>query len=316
MRIDFNVLWVDDQPDNIAEDIENLGRLIRKEGFKLRQLNVVSVAEAKAQISDEVFKDHIDLILMDYHLEGGPNGDQGLVELRKEVPFKDIIFYSAAADQLLDLVKAANVEGIFCSSRRDLSIRAFELFRTLIKKVVDIEHTRGIVMGATSDIDHYVNDCLCLLLDDAEKYNVLARKIVEGRLDEIKLRLDEKMDRVRNAEKIETILENHEIYTSIDRFNLLRKIIKAVGLNFSGIDKLKEYVSTSDISRLRNILAHVRVKVEGFKRTLIAKSGEELTSDQMRDLRLALVDHHENLEALYALLSPPALQSGGGKPTV
>ena len=37
------------------------------------------------------------------------------------------------------------------------------VFDFLVKKVLDLDHTRGIVMGATSDIDFIVNECLVMI---------------------------------------------------------------------------------------------------------------------------------------------------------
>ena len=42
-------------------------------------------------------------------------------------------------------------------------MRFLGVFESLVKKVLDLDHTRGIVMGATSDIDYMVNECLLVI---------------------------------------------------------------------------------------------------------------------------------------------------------
>src|SRR5229473_5470778 len=169
MRLDFNVLWVEDSQDLVAEQLEKLERTVRNEGFRLRVKFASSVQEATSSIATDVYGDHVDLVLMDYNLGAGPNGDTGLVEVRKLLPYKDIIFYSAQAGNLREILAKIPVQGVYLSNREELPDTADGIFQTLVKKVLDIDHSRGLVMGATSDIDHFVNDCLEAIFAGSEK---------------------------------------------------------------------------------------------------------------------------------------------------
>lgn len=165
MRMDFNILWVENQQDLVEAQKDRLERLVRKEGFRLRVEFVKSVDEAVANLSEDVYTDHVDLVLMDYDLGAGKTGAEGLVEVRHLIPYRDVIFYSSQANELLKMVLQKGVEGVFCSTRDELPDRCFGVFEALIKKVVDIDHSRGIVMGTTSDIDHFVMDALIASFD-------------------------------------------------------------------------------------------------------------------------------------------------------
>jgi CheY-like chemotaxis protein len=305
MRLDFNVLWVEDLQDEVQDQKERLETLIRKEGFRLRVKFASSVTEATTFISDSVFGDHVDLILMDYNLGAGPNGDVGLVQIRGMLPYKEMIFYSAQANNLRDLLKASNVEGVYLSDRNDLPSTAEGIFQALVKKVLDIDHSRGIVMGATSDIDHFVNDCIVAVFkssnDDVRKGALVA---VLKRMKEIRERFEEAAKEIEAIKDVSELFDKHAVYSSVDRLNLLRKLLKLAGLHQDKEGAMKRYIS--ETVPLRNNLAHVRVKIDGFSRKLIDLKGKELTSDEMKKLRLELLEHQEIFESLFEALHAPA----------
>ena len=178
MRLDFNVLWVEDNQANVHAQRDRIQALIRKEGFRLRVEFAASVDEAKKLLSEDIYGDHIDLILMDYDLGPGKKGDQGLAEVREIFPYKDIVFYSGMAPaDLMSKAIALGVQGVFASHRNDLPDIVEGVFENLVRKVLDIDHSRGIVMGATSEIDQIINELLADLFDrsgDAFKKTSLA----------------------------------------------------------------------------------------------------------------------------------------------
>jgi CheY-like chemotaxis protein len=77
MRLDFNVLWVEDNQANVHAQRDRIQALIRKEGFRLRVEFAASVDEAKKLLSEDIYGDHIDLILMDYDLGPGKKETRG-----------------------------------------------------------------------------------------------------------------------------------------------------------------------------------------------------------------------------------------------
>lgn len=303
MRLDFNVLWVEDQQENVQDQKERLEMLLRKVGFRLKVQFVPSVEAATTYLADDVYGDHIDLILMDYNLEGGAKGDQGLVEVRSILPYKEIVFYSAL-DQtaLLTLVREANVGGVYVAHRGELPDVANGIFSTLVKKVMDIDHARGLVMGATSDIDYYVNDGLIKLFDrfdEDQKQDLL--KMAIARVDKIKERFAQNLEAIETLKHISALEDCYAIYTSADRLELLRKFLK-YAQNFSEFDApISSYINNT--LPQRNALAHVCVVIDGFSRKLISKKKEEFTSEKMTELRQQLLTDYEHFERLSEQLS-------------
>ncbi|MDH5561429.1 MAG: hypothetical protein OEY59_11325 [Deltaproteobacteria bacterium] len=300
MRIDFNLLWVEDHQDNVQAYRKKIENLMRREGFRLQVVFVNSVAEATKILSEDIYGDHIDMILMDYDLGAGPKGDEGLRQVKNIFPFKEVVFYSSQADNLADMVANKKIQGVYIAPRDELfPDTVVGVFEELVKKVVDIDHSRGIVMGATSDIDHLVNGCLVSTYDDCSgdtQGQVLQAAF--KRLIQIKERFDKNFEEIQGIKHVSDLFGKHAVYTSVDRLNLLRKALKFQGnLSEENDPEIQRYVN--EIIPLRNDLAHVRVKTEGFSRKLFDRKGKEFTSDAMKNLRLELLEFQNFFETLF-----------------
>lgn len=297
MRLDFNVLWVENQQDLVQAQKEKLERQVRNEGFRLQVKFVANVDDAVTCLSNDIYSDHVDLILMDYDLGPGKKGDEGLVEVRSKIPYRDVIFYSSQANDLLEMVLRRGIHGVYCSTRADLPDTSIGVFETLVKKVVDIDHSRGIVMGTTSDIDHFVMDALAHVFDkstsDVRTKALLRVKEDAGR---IKARFDDALAAILAAQHPSDLFDQYAVYTSADRLELLRKILKE-NPEFQVDDAVLVRYIQGALPK-RNTLAHVRVEINGFSRKLVDRKGVEHTSAHMKSFRLELLQHHEQFEAL------------------
>jgi len=294
MRLDFNVLWVEDQKDRVMAQCEQIDLLIRKEGFRLQVEFASSIEQANRFLSDNsIYGDHIDLVLMDYDLGAGGKGDDGLVEVRNKFPYKDIVFYSSQTDALLEMVSNKRVQGVFCSPRDDLPDTVVGLFEALVKKVLDI--------------DHYVNDCLTTSFDNSDEIlqkgtlNVVARHVKEKTKS-----FQKELERVNAVKHVSELQEFHNVYTSNDRLRLLKNVLKDDESHQDSVQAITNYLDITVPKR--NQLAHVRVKIEGFSRKLFDKNNNELTSEQMKSLRQELLKHQEHFEKLSEKLSLSAPQ--------
>lgn len=297
MRLDFNVLWVENLPNNVAAQKARIEYLVKKEGFRLQVLFAASIDDATTHLSNDIYGDHIDLVLMDYDLGAGGRGDDGLVEVRNIFPYKDIVFYSSQASDLQDLVSGKRVDGVFCSIRDDLPDTVTGIFEALVKKVLDIDHSRGIVMGATSDIDHCVNDCINANFnscDEGAQQNAL--QVIEKHVKEKRKNFEKDLERISSVKHVSELKNFHNIYTSNDRLRLLKNMLNDDQSNKDRVDSISTYLS--DTVPKRNDLAHVRVIVEGFSRKLFDRNDNELTSEQMKSLRQDLLEYQTIFEVL------------------
>lgn len=299
MRLDFNVLWVDDQPKAVNAQITRIRTLMADEGFNFSPTQCRSIDEVEALIAGDVFQDEVDLILVDWDLGGGVHGQDVIERIRQVAQYKDIVFYSArtrAAD-LRQLAFEKELEGIYCASREELVDEVFGVFESLVKKVLDLDHTRGIVMGATSDIDHMIYSCLIHIeakLDDAGKKALvdLAIKRVQERVKDIA----KKGEKLGAAKNVATILEAHMIFGANDRLRMLRRLLESDAAHAQSVATIRSYMD--NVVPDRNVLGHMVLAPEGRPQAVVNIEGKQINLDDMRTLRKTILGLREDFRVL------------------
>ena len=301
MRLDFNVLWVDDQPNAVTAQITGIKRRMIEEGFNFNPTSCRSIDEVKKLIAGDVFKDEVDLILVDWDLGGGVQGQDVIKRIRQVAQYKDIIFYSAQT-RVQELRRQAfekQLEGIYCTTREELVDEVLGVFESLVKKVLDLDHTRGIVMGATSDIDHMVKSCLLRIeakQDDTGKIDLLnqAIKRVQKRVKNI----DEQGKKLESATDLETILNAHMIFSANDCLRMLYRLLKNDNNTTyaQAADTINSYMN--NVIPDRNKLGHMHLTPTGRPQAVVNIKGESINLDDMRTLRKTILGSREEFRTL------------------
>jgi hypothetical protein len=301
MRLDFNALWVDDQPASVKAQTFPIARRMEDEGFKFNPSLCQSLDEVRKLIANSVFSDEIDLILVDWDLGAGGHGQDAIAAIRETVPFKDIIFYSAQTpvETLRRLAFENGIEGVFCVNREELVDEVINVFDSLVKKVLDLDHTRGIVMGATSDIDKMVSECLAAMhekLDEAGKQQMLqeALTLVEDNIKGV----NERAQALGKAKSMAAMFEAHLTFTSYDRLRILSRALK------NEVFKVHAGVRPAVISYMekvvprRNDLGHLVLTPEGKPQAVASRDGKQVSIKEMRDLRRLILNLRHDFKIL------------------
>jgi hypothetical protein len=288
MRLDFNVLWVDDQPERVEAQIKAIERQMEKDGFRFSPKLIRSADDLKEWIAGDLFTDEIDLVLVDWDLGEQVEGQDVIVEIREVVPYKDVVFYSARnqSNELRTLAAQKGIEGVFCASREELVEEVLGVFESLVKKVLDLDHTRGIVMGATSDIDYMVNECLVAIHDlrDQAGKNVMlqqAREYIAKRIEDAV----ETLQGLESATSIVQFFEAHMILTAYDRLRILAGALK--GEDLETVRSYRKTVTDYQNKAIpgRNMLGHQLLTPDGKPNAVTDAAGQPVTLDEMRELR-------------------------------
>ena len=306
MRLDFNVLWVDDQPASVESQIAAIEKQMKDEGFNFTPTLCGSVEEVKGEVASDVFSDEVDLILVDWDLGAASEGQNAIAEIRQSAPYKDIVFYSAqtSPEKLRALAFEAGVEGIYCVARDDLVSEVVGVFDSLVKKVLDLDHSRGIVMGATSDIDHLVKECLRAMHDqlDEEGKEALVSDMLE-RIDTRRADVSRTAEDLRAKVTLDRILESGGILTANDYLRVLSTTLKmpAFRMHTGSRQAVIEYIR--DVVPGRNRLAHQVRDANGRPRQVTDERGEQLSLEEVRDLRRRILNLRSEFTALLTALN-------------
>jgi hypothetical protein len=313
MRLDFNVLWVEDQPTYVQAQHRTISRHMEDNGFAFNAVHCQTIDDVRAQLQPDVFNDEIDLVLVDWDLGTDATGAEirgqtVIEEIRTEIPYKDIIFYSAqtSPDQLRNFAHDARLDGIFFTPRTNLVQEVKDVFDSIVRKILDLDHTRGIVMGATSDIDHMVNECLKHahgMLDDDGKKTVIAEAMVH--IDERMKKMSQLVDGLRTATALEPLFEHHAILTAYDRLRMLAGVLN--------LDRLVAHKShrksvTSYMQNVvpdRNIFGH-QIAEPGNPKKILDNKGQPIDLDRAREIRRNILGLRGDFRILLEALLPPA----------
>lgn|GEM_PF-2480452 len=301
MRLDFNVLWVDDQPDRVVAQIKSIGLKMAAEGFEFKPYQCATIDQVEEVISADVFTDEVDLILVDWDLGNGAHGEDAIERIRETVQYKDVVFYSGQLTvvELRQKAYEKRLEGVYFASREGLVEEVVGVFDSLIKKVLDLDHTRGIVMGATSDIDYMINTCLTLAhgkLDEEGKAKFIEEAL--GRVVDQVQSIAKQGEKLKKSPSVEALFKAHMLFTSDHRLRLLANIL---GMNefaaySSGVTTVELY--RKGVLGDRNTLGHAVLVPQGKPSSVVDDAGKVVDIDQMRELRKLILGLRVDFRAL------------------
>lgn len=301
MRLDFNVLWVDDQPNYLDAQIVAIKARMAEEGFSFNPTQCKSIDEVEKLIAEDIFQDEVDLVMVDWDLGNDVKGQDVIERIRQVVRYKDVIFYSSLtpAAELRQFAFNKKLEGVYCASKGELVEEVLGVFEALVKKVLDLDHTRGIVMGATSDIDHLVNTCLSMAhtkLDDEGKDKFIAEAL-KRIADKVK-NVAKQAKKIEDAPSVEALFKAHMLFTSDDRLRMLAAILEmeAFGAHAGARDTIKSY--REDVVPDRNVLGHMVLAPEGKPQAVETTEGKQVSLEEMRNLRRLILGLREDFRAL------------------
>jgi hypothetical protein len=293
MRLDFNVLWVDDQPQLVAPQISAIRLGMRDEGFEFRPTQCQSIDETNQFLAGNVFNDEIDLVLVDWTLGGGVQGQDVISAIRQRIRYKDVVFYSGNndVDELRRLAFDAGLEGVYCATRPVLVDEVLGVFESLIKKVLDLDHTRGIVMGATSDIDQLVLESINTV--HAKLGEPAQASMVAGALEIIETRMKEHAEafvKLKDNSTFAALLEAHMLFTANDRLRMLSRALQLESLKPHAGLRIHVTKYMDEVVPKRNRLGHRILSPEGRPTGIALGAGEVISAEEMRELRKLILN--------------------------
>lgn len=158
MKLTFSVLWFDDTEDFFGSlQIDWLEKEIEGWGFS-PDIKLVTTPEQFWSFSPY---QKIDLIVVDRNLEDYGEGQNFIASLRSHAVYTEVIFYTAGnASILWDAIREKELEGVFVSNRGNILQKISKVGYQSIRKVLDLENMRGIVMAEVGELDHLLDEII------------------------------------------------------------------------------------------------------------------------------------------------------------
>lgn len=299
MKLDFNVLWFDDQRAYVSAAEEELKEYLSEKGFQLQVNWQTGDVNFDDLVEKEAFNNY-DLILVDYQMgEKSRHGDE-LTGIIRESFYTDIIFYSGEDKQKLkELIAQKPVDGVYCANRKNLAEAIMKVVETTIRIFQHPNALRGMVMAETADFDEIITNCLLtytskLSPEEVNSYLTTIHQWVDEKSQENIKQFGKRID----PEEPSSFL-NHRAFQAKHKLIYLIKSIENFDTIKPFIEELKAY--ENEVIEPRNKLAHVKLEDKGGKLTLVG-SDFEFTPDALIALRKTLLKHGQNFENIIAQL--------------
>lgn len=314
MKIKYNILWVENEPDWLDSIVDEIQDFVEDLGFKF----TYEVASGRNDINDY---NKYDLILMDLNLASEPTGDEIIQEIRSMNIFTDVVFYSASGIATIrSKGRDKELEGVYYSGRnKDLFLEKVRgVIMTTIRKTQDLTNLRGLVMAEVSELDVMMSDILSIYFNSEENLNKFHSNVTTDREKTIHRQLEHsecKKDcvlSIRNAPASEVIL-NLDASQKARGVNLVLKNLAAQGRYLYTSPNGKGFMENydTDIISMRNNLAHcksVETEKDG-KEILKTRKGDLFySSESFVSIRKSIVGYQNLFESIIKQLKPQQVQ--------
>jgi CheY-like chemotaxis protein len=159
MKLDYNILWIDDTPNWVKSIESPLKKHFDELGYRLK----IKLEKSGVNIVDLIKNPELDLIIVDFQL---PNvtGKELIETIRKKHVLVEIVFYSQAGNPKDKFDTPP--DGVYFTSREDAEERITAVIDLTLKKVQDINNIRGLVIAETIDIETKLGDVLASCFGD------------------------------------------------------------------------------------------------------------------------------------------------------
>ncbi|WP_420640921.1 hypothetical protein [Candidatus Leptofilum sp.] len=249
MRLVFSVLWFDDDEEYFDSlDLEPLEREISSWGFwpKIEKVTTPEDFSNRSPFTS------YDLIVVDRNLEGYKDGQEFIANIRGNAIYTEIIFYTAGnTSDLWEAIRTKELEGIFVSSRINVLSKIEAVGLQSVRKILDLENVRGIVMAEVGELDLLLDEIIML---GTESLSEEERSSIFQRFHENAVRQSEGYAKALNAFIEEPNTGGMLALCDSDKrwqnFNRLRKIHKKLKKKKQSGNYVQE------VLRPRNFLAH------------------------------------------------------------
>lgn len=299
MKLEYMVLWFDNDPEifeSMEDEIEALKATIGSWGFVP---NIVLVTDPAHFARHSPYAD-VDLVVVDFNLEEHGEGQQFIADLRSSSVFTEVIFYSSrAAEELWDAVRDKKLEGVYIANKDSVVPRIQGVGEHTLRKVLDLENMRGIVMAEVGDLDQLLEEIFNLAMQDVpnEAKQSVFQKFHEHASEGVSNQ-QKALDDFLAAPSIEALLALCDSAKRWMNYNRVRKHHDVLRLANLG-DYQKEVLSP------RNALAHgIPTDVgNGTRRFTHYGSAFEFNEKSSRQLRHTIISYRKSFEDIRNALS-------------
>jgi hypothetical protein len=294
MKLEYKILWLDDNKKAIEEDSYSLEieEHLKEKAF----IPEIVLVDHKDEFFRNLDSVDFDLILTDFNLNDTDTGDKIIQQVRNRSIFTEIMFYSAQSEikNTINLDRITFLDTSKTTSKnhyQDVIEKAISLIDLTIKKFENIVVMRGMIMQETSSLDATIENIVnkyIATLNEEDKQLLLNDIFIN-----IEKNAKEKYEKAQ-SKKYNKILKDNVLFSSAQKIKALGKIL--IKLNFK--DFSNDY--SEDIILNRNKLAHAELTKNGQNKHCFKSKDDETIFDERfcLQIRKNLIHYRREIEEL------------------
>lgn len=309
MIMDYKIIVIDDQPNNIKAAISNLKKSIELDGFEAKHEMITSAEGLASLCARKHLSQDVDLMLVDKNLGLGKaqDGAKVIKKIRALAANVPVLFYSGEAVAILrQRISKEGIDGVYCCARVDIKVESLNIFRAQVNAILRPQTFRGIFVQKVSCLEHRMRDavksCAEFLSDPGSDY---VRAGVIRQLENYRETLKEHIDKVSKGADISVALDGRRVMAS-QLLPILEGLLNMFpNQSASGAFRAVLVDYMEEVVQPRNILAHGELSSCG---KYVELGDRKLTLNQKtaRENCSLLKRHSVNIDELIAYLADAA----------
>ena len=304
MKLNFSLLIVDNQPENINQAIRALEDHLKDKGFLLNKEIEKEPTEQRIQQLACLEGKNYDLVMVDYKLgEEMRNGAQVALQLRRLMPYVDMVFYSGApVQELLAELAELEVSGVFAHARPELGDTLNGLADTVIGKVVDLANLRGIAMAEVAEMENVMEQTLIQVFQSSDDQIARTKQKtiqdVRHRVKKIPKHLEQRLE----ESGLSGVVQDSSLFFLTHKYRVIKRLARLLPSGHSDQSKFLNAFE-QDVIKHRNMLAHAQERMTEDGTTVLyskisGKSEEKIDDGWMSDFRKKIQEHKSAVDVI------------------
>ena len=269
MKTSYNILWIDDDPENTQPDQIDVKEFLEEFGIR----GVIAFVKAPPdgsihdRIKDNLSNPELDILIVDYHMNG-LSGDELVRLIRKtDYVYLPVIFYSSSPEEeIFDAVCTKRLDGVYIANRRFLMDKFKDVVKSLLNKEQTTKQTRGLLMEGVSELDARLEQIFLqawrkLKNDDKLTLVKYLKDIISKRSRSAQQKADEFPGEVSvfTTHMTEAFLSSE--YDTKTRWKIVKKMLKLLDIDNDKQKTLHDFARDGDsefqsLNSIRNDYAH------------------------------------------------------------
>jgi len=303
MKLEYKILWIDNDLQSYIDNgsVKDVEDFLIERGFE----PVIEKIFDEADLEKYIGRHDYDLIISDYNLEN-TTGDVIVEDIRiKRQLDTDILFYTAQGSYKNNpevKERLAFIERLtFQVGRETLLEKIEKVIELTLKKLLELNATRGLITALTSELDVEIHEMVMHLVDKQQVNEEALNEIVNSKVVEPMARRLESF-----WEKYDGFQNHFHRIDAVKKWEIFRDLLKPIKVPqeigaFLKVNKTYQ----DDVIEIRNKFAHSKAEIIDGRLMLKGQLGKEdftFDNDACVLIRRRLIEHRKSIENLKEIL--------------